>query len=174
MAQGKIKYAKESLRFWWKNSTVNVGCSTALCYRSVGFCHQALRTQPLAETTWNALKENGLWKRTRGTRGGAKKANWKLKQRFSNPTLSFWAWRSFKSSRSKFAYHGSQVTANLNNLIQFPSSMTTNEAEHNKQSERTSYQPGNKSGLLFARCNARSLRNSPTIKQMRWRHWYNV
>ena len=60
MAQGKIKYAKESLRFWWKNSTVNVGCSTALCYRSVGFCHQALRTQPLAETTWNALKEKEL------------------------------------------------------------------------------------------------------------------
>ena len=63
MAHDKIKYAKEmllSLRFWWKNSTTNVGRSTALCYRSVGFCHQALRTQPLAETTWNALKEKEL------------------------------------------------------------------------------------------------------------------
>lgn len=57
-----------------KNSTVNVGRSTALCYRSVGFCHQAVKTQPLAETTWNALKENGLLKRTRGTRGRAKKS----------------------------------------------------------------------------------------------------
>ena len=59
MAQGKIKYAKEmllSLRFWWKNSTANVGRSTALCYRSVGFCHQALKTQPLAERKWSVKK----------------------------------------------------------------------------------------------------------------------
>ena len=82
-----------------------------------------------------------------------------MKQRFSIPTSSFWACRSFKSSRSKFAYHGSQITANLNNLIQITPSITRNEAEHNKQRERTSYQPGNKSGLLFACCYARSLRN---------------
>ena len=107
----------------------------------------------------NALKENGLLKRTRGTRGGVKKANWASKQHFSIPTTSLSAGRRFKSSRSKFAYHGSPSTANLNNLIQITSSMTTIEAEHYKQSEHTSHLHSNKTGLLFTCSNTRSLRN---------------
>jgi len=162
MAQFKIKYARDtllSLRFWWKNPSTNVGRATTLCYQSVGYCHEASKILPLTESTWNALKENGLLKRTRGTRGGVKKENWGSRERFPITTTTFSTSRSFKSSRSKFAYHGSQSTANLNNLIQITSPMTTNEAEHNKQNERTSSLTSHKTGLLFACFNARSLRN---------------
>ena len=131
MAIYKITYSREtlcSLQFWWK-------CSTTLSNQSGSYCHQPRKLIPLTESTWSALKENGLLKRTRGTRGGVKKSSWRSNYPFPITTISFFVGGRFKSSRSKFTCYGLQKTANTNNLIQIALSLSTNEAEHNQQSK---------------------------------------
>ena len=57
MAIYKItQYSREtlcSLQFWWKRSTT-------LGNQSGSYCHQPRKLIPLTESTWSALKENGL------------------------------------------------------------------------------------------------------------------
>lgn len=144
MAIYKITCSREtlcSLQFWWK-------CSTTLSNQSRSYCYQPRKLIPLTESTWSALKENGLLKRTRGTRGGVKKSSWRSNHRFPITTISSFVGGRFKSSRSKFACYGSQKTVNANNLIQIASSLSTYEAEHSQQSKHKSHVSNQKTDLL--------------------------